>query len=234
LTRAIPLAIAALLWACGPAPASAATPVPILLYHGVQAKPFARQMAALARAGYHPVTLRRAWREWHFGGALPRRPIVLSFDDGYPSQYRTAAAVLRARRWPGVLNLMVNRLDAPGGITSPQVRRLIADRWEIDAHSVSHPDLTTLDADRLRAEVGGSRDEIQRRFGVPADFFCYPYGRYDATVEAAVRDAGFLAATTIEHGLASASDDPFALDRIAVGIHTTPHMMLRRIRTAAR
>jgi peptidoglycan/xylan/chitin deacetylase (PgdA/CDA1 family) len=84
------------------------------------------------------------------------------------------------------------------------------------------------------SEIAGSRAEIRSRFGVPADFFCYPYGRYDATIEAAVRDAGFLGATTIERGLASPADDPYGLDRIAVGIHTTPSAMLARLRRAQR
>jgi hypothetical protein len=52
---------------------------------------FARQMAALDRAGYTAVTLDRVWRAWRGGRALPRRPVVVSFDDGYANQHRSAA-----------------------------------------------------------------------------------------------------------------------------------------------
>ena len=73
---------------------------------------------------------------------------------------------------------------------------MIASGWEIDAHSVTHPDLRRVSARRLAAEVAGSRRTLQARFGVASDFFAYPYGRFDPAVRGAVRRAGFLGATT--------------------------------------
>jgi peptidoglycan/xylan/chitin deacetylase (PgdA/CDA1 family) len=178
------------------------------------------------------VTLGELWFGWHLGARLPRRPVVLSFDDGYLSQYRTAARTLRARRWPGVLNLQADRLGASGALTRTHVRRMIADGWEIGAHSVSHPDLTAVGPERLRREVAGSRAALERELGVVVAFFCYPYGRVDASVEAAVDAAGFLAATTIRRGLASPQGDRFELPRISVGARTSPRMLLRRVRAA--
>ena len=51
---------------------------------------------------------------------------------------------------------------------------------------------------------------------MPVDFFCYPAGRYDARVIAAVRRAGYLAATTTVEGLA-VPDEPYELARVRVG-----------------
>jgi peptidoglycan/xylan/chitin deacetylase (PgdA/CDA1 family) len=220
----------------GAAPADAATSttrVPILTYHRVGSSPrFAHQVAALARAGYHGVTLGRVWQAWHGEATLPRRPVVLSFDDGYRSQARTAARVLRARRWPGVLNLEVARVGAPGGLTRAAVRRVLAAGWELGAHTLTHPDLTKVGAARLRREVGGSADAIASLFGVRPAFFCYPYGHLDARVEAAVRRAGFLAATTTRRGVAAPGQDAYALPRITVTSRTTPAALLERIRRA--
>ena len=155
---------------------------------------------------------------------------MLTFDDGYLSQYRTAARTLRARGWPGVLNLQVDRLGAAGGLTRAQVRRLLADGWELGAHTLSHPDLTAVGPQRVRRELAGSRGAIAREFGVTTNFFCFPYGRYDAVVKAAVRRAGYLAATTTRRGLASLDGDRFALPRISVSPRTTPSALLRRLR----
>jgi hypothetical protein len=47
------------------------------------------------------------------------------------------------------------------------------------------------------------------------DFFCYPSGRYDDAVVAAVKAAGYLGATTTRHGLARA-DETYVLARIRV------------------
>ena len=78
-------------------------------------------MRALRRAGYHAITLRQAFDAWQHGGPLPRKPVVVSFDDGYLSQYRYARPVLRRLGWPGVLNLELRNLGK-GGLSEHQVR----------------------------------------------------------------------------------------------------------------
>jgi peptidoglycan/xylan/chitin deacetylase (PgdA/CDA1 family) len=203
--------------------------VPILLYHVIGTPPanapfpelyvsrsdFARQLALLRRRGYTAVSLRRVVDYWRRGYALPPRPIVLSFDDGYRGDFTNALPLLRRYRWPGVLNLAVqNVLDRK--LTLPELRSLIRAGWEIDAHTLTHPDLTTLDSAELRRQVGGSRRWIRRRLGVPVDFFCYPSGRFDAAVVAAVRAAGFVGATTTNPGYAGPRDGLLTLDRIKV------------------
>ena len=205
-------------------------PVPVLMYHviapappgakysGLWVSPAAlrAQVTALARAGFHAVTLDAVLDGWAGKDTLPPHPVVLSFDDGYLSQGRDAGAILREHGWPGVLNLALHNLDTPGGLATSRVRMMIDDGWEIDAHSLTHPDLTTLEATALRREIAGSRAAIHDRFGVPVNAFCYPAGRYDATVEAAVRAAGYRAATTERPGAARAGDDRYALPRIRV------------------
>jgi peptidoglycan/xylan/chitin deacetylase (PgdA/CDA1 family) len=204
-------------------------PIPILMYHVVTAPPpgaaypelwvpwpsFVQQMLALKRAGYHGITLGQAWDYWHKGIAVPPKPVVISFDDGYLSQYRTALPVLRAHHWPGVLNLELRNTEPVWGTRPGEVRAMIRAGWEIDSHTLTHPDLTTLDATRLREEVAGSRAELRRRFGVPANFFCYPSGRFDDAVVAAVKQAGYLGATTTSYGLAR-PQDLYTLARVRV------------------
>jgi peptidoglycan/xylan/chitin deacetylase (PgdA/CDA1 family) len=204
-------------------------PVPILMYHVVGTPPadapfpglyvrradFAGQLAWLRAHGYQAVSLRRVYDYWRRGYALPPRPVVLTFDDGYPEDYANVRPLLARRHWPGVLNLAVqNLLDRK--LTVPQIRALIRDGWEIDAHTLTHPDLTTLGRAGLRREVAGSRAWIRRRFHVPVDFFCYPSGRYDARVLAAVRAAGFLGATIEGFRPASPRDGLLTLPRIRV------------------
>lgn len=203
-----------------------ARPVPILLYHRIGAvadrryaeldvRPadFAAQMRWLAKHGYRAVTLRQVDASWRGTNSLPRRPIVISFDDGYRSVYARAFPVLRARRWPGVLCLTVQQL--PSELSPRIVRALVAAGWEIDAHTFTHPDLTRLGRARLEHEVAGARAVIRRRFGVPAEFFCYPYGRYNRSVVKAVRKAGYVAAATTDFGVAVLRER-FALKRIGI------------------
>jgi peptidoglycan/xylan/chitin deacetylase (PgdA/CDA1 family) len=261
-SRRLAVALAALAIACaallacagGKTSPRAATPpraaadrgVPILLYHRISSAPagtrnrtlwvdpprFRRQIDALARAGYHGVTLGQVWRHWHHGAKLPSKPIVISFDDGYASHYANAFPVLRRHRWPGVLNLQLDRIDVDDGLSRARVKTLLRAGWELGDHTATHPDLTTVGADALRAEVIDSKADLEALFGVPVDFFCYPYGRLDDDVVQAVRDAGFLAATTTVRGRASAADDPFRLDRIIASGNATAAELTRRVRQA--
>ena len=219
-------------------------PVPILMYHVITAPPagtaypelwtprerFNATVALLARSGYRGVTIEQVRRAWAGGPGLPPRPIVLTFDDGYLSQYAHAKPTLRAAGWPGVLYLEGKNLG-PGGLTTHQVKSMIAAGWEVGAHTLTHPDLTTVDDATLAREVAGSRALLQRRLGVAVNAFCYPAGRNDARVRAAVRAAGFRTATTVEPGIARPGDDPFALPRIRVNGTDSPQTVLDHIRT---
>jgi peptidoglycan/xylan/chitin deacetylase (PgdA/CDA1 family) len=203
--------------------------VPILMYHvlgspapgapypelWVSEHDFAVQVRALARAGYHGVTLRDVFAAWQSGRPLPAKAVVLSFDDGYQSQGVVAGRVLKTVGWPGVLNL-ATRNAGPGGISIARLRRLVREGWEIDSHTVNHLDLTALDPAGARGELVGSRDWIRRHLGVTPEFFCYPAGRWTPAVAAEVRAAGYRGATTERAGVARAVDDPYELPRVRV------------------
>jgi len=216
--------------------------VPILMYHVINAPPpnaafpglyvtprdFALQMKALAAAGYRGVTLDEVASSWKHRTSLPPgRPIVISFDNGYRSQYTNALSVLRRLRWPAVENLQLSGLPpSQGGLTTRQVRRLVRDGWELDTQGFSHADLPTLDARQLRHEVLGARIVLRNRFHVPVNWFCYPSGHYNSTVIAAVESAGYSGATTVIPGWASTTTDPYRLPRLRVLAGTTPSMLL--------
>ena len=114
-----------------------------------------------------------------------------------------------------MLNLTVKNLHVSGGLSQFQVRRLLEDGWELASHTLTHPDLPSLDASALTREVSRSRSVLRAKFGVPVDFFCYPAGRYDARVIRAVRRAGYLGATTTVDGLARPAH-PYELRRVRV------------------
>jgi peptidoglycan/xylan/chitin deacetylase (PgdA/CDA1 family) len=233
ITQAAALVAALVFASCGQSATTkpdSATPVPILMYHVIAEAPpgapypdlyvsesdFAGQMRWLARHGYTAVTQRDLWNHWHRGSTLPPKPIVISFDDGYRSVAEAALPQMQKRSWPGVLNLTVKNLRVSGGLSQYRVRMLIAAGWELASHTLTHPDLTSLDEPALRREVTRSRAILRSRFGVPVDFFCYPAGRYDSSVIRAVRRAGYLGATTTVEGLARPGE-PYELRRVRVG-----------------
>ena len=217
-------------------------PVPILMYHVIAAPPsgapfpglyvepqeFAEQMQALKDAGWHAVTPDQVEANWRRGMPLGAgKPIVLSFDNGYQSQYTQALPVLRRLNWVAEENLQLNGLPpSQGGLGQAEIRGLVAAGWELDTQGFSHADLITLDATQLHYEVAISRRVLQNRFHVPVNWFCYPSGHYDATVVAAVKAAGYVGATTVVPGWAHPSDDPYRLHRLRVSGGTSASELL--------
>jgi peptidoglycan/xylan/chitin deacetylase (PgdA/CDA1 family) len=231
--------------AVGSSGTSAGEPVPILMYHVINPPPpgakfpglyvppeeFAAQMHALAQAGFHAVTMDQMLANWTRRAPLPKgKPIVLSFDNGYQSQLTHALPVLRGLGWVGVENIQLTGLPpAQGGLSEAQVSALVAAGWELDTQGISHADLITLGPAALREEVAVARTEVQRRYRVPANWFCYPSGHYSATVIAEVKAAGYVGSTTVVPGWATRSEDPYRLPRLRVLGGTSPQALLNQI-----
>lgn len=222
--------------------------VPVLMYHVINPPPsgapfpglyvpadeFSAQMQALKSAGWHAVTMDQLEAYWTRGVPLgPGKPIVLTFDNGYASQYVNAMPVLKRLGWAGDENIQLSGLPpSQGGLTDAQVRGLIAAGWELDTQGISHADLITLDASQLHYQIATARQILQKRYGVPVNWFCYPSGHYNSTVIAAVKAAGFVGSTTVIPGWASRSEDLYRLPRLRVLGGTSPSALLEQIAQA--
>jgi peptidoglycan/xylan/chitin deacetylase (PgdA/CDA1 family) len=221
--------------------------VPVLMYHVINPPPpgapfpglyvpseeFSEQMRSLAGAGFHAVTQDELWAAWREGAPLPPHPIVLTFDNGYSSQYTNALPVLRRLGWRGVENIQLTGLPpSQGGLSPEQVRGLVGAGWELDTQGFSHADLVTLDPAALHYQVAVARTEVRRLYRVPVNWFCYPSGHYDAAVIAAVRAAGYRGATTVVPGWARPGEDPYRLPRLRVLGGTTGPALLSQIAAA--
>jgi peptidoglycan/xylan/chitin deacetylase (PgdA/CDA1 family) len=222
---------------------------PILMYHVINPPPagapfpglyvpaseFAEQMRALAQDGFHAVTLDELQSHWSEGSPLPVKPLVITFDNGYQSQYTNALPVLSQLGWRAVENIQLTGLPpSQGGLSEAQVRGLLSAGWELDTQGISHADLIALDAAQLREQVAVSRQTLQRRFHVPVSWFCYPSGHYNATVIAAVREAGYLGSTTVVPGWAGPGNDPYRLPRLRVLGGTSGAQLLELIAASER
>jgi peptidoglycan/xylan/chitin deacetylase (PgdA/CDA1 family) len=232
-----------------PAAQSASAPVPILVYHVINSRParstappalylpvgeFTSQMHALKTNGWHAVTLDQLRAHWTRDVPLgPGKPVVISFDNGYASQYTSALPILKGLGWVGVENLQLSGLPpSDGGLSDAQIRGLLAAGWELDTQGISHTDLTALDSTQLTADVTTAKQTLHTRYGVPVNWFSYPSGDYNPSVVAAVRAAGYLGATTVNPGWARPRQDRFRLPRLVVVAGTSPSQLLAQIMAA--
>ena len=204
----------------GTAPASAAYPG---LW--VTADAFRLQVDALARRASPRSTLDTVLDAWAGRARLPTRPVVAQLRRRLPAaRGRWPRPCSPARRWPGVLNLVVAQPRRAGGrprdgCSRHDLRRL-GDRRP-HAHPPRPDDPGR--APRCGASVAGSRAAIRRRLRRAGRRLLLPAGRCDATVEeAAVRTAGYRAATTERPGRgARRRDDRLALPRLRVDAAAT-------------
>ena len=195
--------------------------LPVLMYHHfgdavgryeMQRWNFEQQLIWLQANGYQTVTLAEVYDYLYGYGSLPVNPVVLTFDDGWWSQWEIAA-MLESYGMRGVFFIT---LDDQPRMTDWQIRSLAERGHEIGGHTNLHPDLTLADDARLWNEVSSNRWRLQEISGSPVDFFAYPYGAYDARVMAAVEAAGYRGAVAAWGGSDWSHDRRWNQPRIEV------------------
>ncbi|MEV5379475.1 polysaccharide deacetylase [Streptosporangium nondiastaticum] len=214
-----------------------ASRVPILMYHAVAHTParatyglsvsphaFARQMRLLADRGFHPLTTEELAKAWRAGSGLPRKPVLITFDDGYEGVHRHALPTLVEHRFSATLFASTGWLRGAhetGGaldlmLSWGQVRELAASGMEIGGHSHTHPQLDQLPDDQLWFEVLRCREILATELGRAPVSFAYPYGYSSRRVRRIVRAAGFGISLAVGNGLAARPQGPYALERVTV------------------
>jgi peptidoglycan/xylan/chitin deacetylase (PgdA/CDA1 family) len=206
--------------------------VPILMYHRINVPSpsapeitrrltvhpadFARQMRWLRSHGYQTVTQRELFGALLRGWPLGRRPIMITFDDGYRDAFYRAAPVLSRLGMRGTAYVITDRIanGDPDFLSWGLLRALERQGIEIGSHSVSHRDLTQLSGCETLRELAESRRTLERGLGHPVQWFAYPFGAYDERVERLARRAGYVLAVTTETG--TAQTQPLALRRLRV------------------
>jgi peptidoglycan/xylan/chitin deacetylase (PgdA/CDA1 family) len=220
--------------------AAAASPL-VLAYHAVSGawrsplavseQTFRDQLQHLARRGYVGLTFGESER-LRLAGDLPKRSLVVTFDDGYESNLR-AVPILEEFGFPATVFVVTEFVDSGRplswyGIADSRdaltaheylplgwddLRGLQALGWEIGSHTVTHPLLTTLDGDALAAELLVSRSRICDVLGL-CDSLAYPYGVADERVARAAQAAGFRGACVLTG--AHLADAPYLRPRVGL------------------
>ena len=87
---------------------------------------------------------------------------------------------------------------------------------ECGAHTHSHPQLHVLPLNRVRDEIGRSKDLLEQHMGREVTSFAYPYGDYSWGVRRLVKDAGFTSACAVNDAMCTNEADIYTLERLMV------------------
>jgi peptidoglycan/xylan/chitin deacetylase (PgdA/CDA1 family) len=105
---------------------------------------------------------------------------------------------------------------------------------DIESHTMTHPDLTTISPAHVRWQLAESRRELQARLHRSVRLFAYPYGSYSPLVVSAVARAGYLAAFTTRQGWWQTSAGLLTEPRVYVDLDDTIQIFAGRLRAEAR
>lgn len=186
--------------------------------------------------------------------AIPAKPVMVYFDDGYKDNYLNAYPILKRLGIPATVFLVVNFVDraaVPWGITRDPKNmnmflawddaRAMGDIFEFGTHTMSHRKLTSLSELEMRHEMIRSRDSIAEHTGKPVIALSYPKSRFDDAVRRVAQEVGFdfilshsrgfnYTVSQLLNKIPVGPDDSFMLFRLKLGVYYPLITMLRAMK----
>src|SRR6266516_1542185 len=194
-------------------------------YPGTEITPaaFEAQMKELKDRGITVISMQDllAWKRGEKN--IPPRCAIITFDDGYKSQYEVAWPIMKKYGYPFTMFIYTEgvrggALGGGGAITWEQLADMRDNGVDIEAHSATHQDLreghtitlaspggkktrTKLTGPQyeqwVRNEVVGSKELLEQRLGIKVNCFAVPFGNYNEHVKELARNAGYEAMFTV-------------------------------------
>lgn len=210
--------------------------VPIFVFHYAEASPRAcsrpadycppgeieKHLSTLSECGYRTVSL----DEVAAPDSGSKGVAAVTFDDGYASVVTNALPLLDRHKMSATMFVVSGALEKKfdlraRGLLAPLadpglIREWLSAGHEIGSHSVTHRNLTKLSLAEAEEEMRLSKNSLEQAFGRPVRHFAYPYGRWNAELEAVARSTGYGTAATMKFGVNSRPLSLFSLKRIPV------------------
>ncbi len=196
-----------------PKPGSFTLHVPILMYHrivpfaeagnsnhGLVVPPgtFSAQLAGLAAAGWHTITMATLANDLQAHIKPPAKTFVITIDDGWDDGYTYALPILQSHGFVATYFVIAGRIDQAGFLSSVHLQALVAAGEEIGDHTMDHYRLAVRPAASLTYEIDAAAARIAQVTGYWPESLAYPYGSVNAHAEAGVAACGELRIAVLE------------------------------------
>ena len=211
-----------------------AATLPVLTFHSLDHREsaisyspaaFRHVINKLLARGYQTLKLTEAAEYLRRNVAFPNRSCVLTFDDGYENVYTEAFPILEQHGLQATVFIAIggnsniqadarlNSMNSLSMLSWGQIREMRHAGIDFGAHTLTHPDLTSLPPDRAELEIIQSRSVIEDALGTNVECFAYPYGRHNRHSREITRQH-FTCAVSDRLGVVCARSNLFALERI--------------------
>lgn len=219
--------------------------IPTLMYHKVPdqeiqsqhkiyvtKKNFEKHLKFFKRRGFQTLTFsdleafRNGTRDFsHF----PRKPLILTFDDGYRDNLENASPLLTQYGFKAQLFLLANpdinsnswdtsSTEEPSHeiISGTERQKWKYSAFEIGSHGFSHKKITDLAKDEALEELQLSKAALEKEFSVPVNVFAFTYGIVGTDSAELAQKAGYNYAVNTDTGGLLHEQDPFAIFRVNI------------------
>jgi len=212
---------------------------PILAYHNILTRAqiesvrnkkyvledlqFERQMKYLRDNGYSCIDFSDIKKCLDSSDRLPAKPVLITFDDGCQDNYEIAFPILTKYNLKATFFIVTGDVGQKGSLNWDQIMEMSAAGMEIQSHTHSHPNLSTLSDSEIKKELTLSKRILEMKTDRIVDILALPYGRGDnKTVRDIALASGYLFACNSTWGdNNNINQNTFYLDRFDVNFTCT-------------
>lgn len=226
-------------------------------YDNVPPALFERQMGVLTKDSYNVVTLGELIRIMRNKGGIPPKTVVITFDDGYKSNYLGAFPILKKMGLRATFFLIADSIgmDQPFRhllwderavrtfhkypetrlpLNRNEVSTLLSYGNEIGSHGMTHRSIGNLKLTDARVEIAGSKAILEKATDAVVNLFSYPFGSknyndFNSETSVMLKDAGYECACTGEIGAITDQSEPYELPRIPIRETDTPFFFRQKV-----
>lgn len=222
--------------------------IPILMYHRIgdendrnclSPEDFEAEIKYLKDHNYKTITPDEFLTHYEKRGDLPKKSIMLTFDDAYKDTFQVALPILKKYNMKAVVFPITNFLDKENNwekmgkektstMSVEDLKIWQKDGNAIGSHTKSHYFLTQIKEDTLEEELRDSKDFIEEHFK-DCISICYPYGDVDKKVSKKAKDMGYQMGFAIFENAPLWNIDIMRLPRVPISKNTTLQSFKKKI-----
>lgn len=219
--------------------------VPILMYHHINSgipsygnpnlyvneELFIKEMKYLTDNDYNTITIDDLVEALKKKIKLPKKSIIITFDDGNYDFYTKAFPILKKLKLKCTIFVIMKMLNKRNYLTVDLLRQInISTLVTIGSHSVTHKNLTKLNHKELVDELKKSKNFLEEMLRRKVNSFAYPFGKYNKIIISEIQKTGYMNAVSTNYGSLHTITNIFELKRIRIGNKLKLSDYIRRIR----
>lgn len=201
--------------------------ISILMYHSIgyeknnglrmPEKQFREQMKYIKDNGYTTLTMDELYSYFTENKPIPKKSLVITFDDGYLDNYKYAYPILKEFNLKATIFVIASNIDRDNrSINSKQLKELQSNGIDIQSHTLKHEELNKLSYEQQLKTLKESKQVMEKTLDKKVNYIAYPYGKYNENTIRAVKDAGYIMGFITGGRVAKKDDGIYTVPRIGM------------------